>query len=335
LAEFVDTDGPSVCGAEEVVGPATVARSDVVPPRQALRFNGARRLTCGGETIAWRLDAGESWQGPNDDGPAMEVQAHPIRAALELVALLEQLLPSDCEEFTAAPGDPVPAGSLVIGDSGRVVCLDAVVEPGVVFDTRMGAVVLAEGAEVRACTRLEGPCFVGSGTVVLGGAIRHSSFGPQCRVHGEVTHTVFIGYANKSHDGFLGHSVLGQWVNLGAGTITSNLKNTYGAVRLDVPGGPVPTGRMFLGSLLADHAKTAIGTLLGAGTVIGAGANVFGGAPPRYVPPFAWGTSGAETMDVEGFVRVASRVLPRRGIALTSQRERHLRALHRRLTHHP
>jgi hypothetical protein len=127
--------------------------------------------------------------------------------------------------------------------------------------------------------------------------------------------SVLLGYANKAHDGFVGHSVLGRWVNLGAGTITSNLKNTYGSVRLDIAGTSLETGHQFLGSLIGDHAKTAIGTLLGTGTIIGAGANVFDGVrAPKYVPPFAWGGLGSERMTRHGFLAVVERVLPRRHV---------------------
>ena len=120
--------------------------------------------------------------------------------------------------------------------------MGAAVEPGVVFDVRHGAVVLEAGVEVRHGTRLEGPVYVGPHSKVLGGFIRASAFGPECRVHGEIAASVFLGYANKSHDGFLGHSVLGHWVNLGAGTTTSNLKNTYGKVKLQVADASIGSG---------------------------------------------------------------------------------------------
>jgi hypothetical protein len=106
-------------------------------------------------------------------------------------------------------------------------------------------------------------------------------------------------------------------VNLGAGTITSNLKNTYGPIRLDVAGAAIETGLQNLGALVGDHAKTAIGTLLATGSVIGAGANVFTAVrPPKYVPPFAWGGDDAERMTRDGFLRVAERVLPRRDVPM-------------------
>jgi hypothetical protein len=168
---------------------------------------------------------------------------------------------------------------------------------------------------------------------VLGGFLRASVFGPECRARGEISGSVFLGFANKSHDGFVGHSVVGQWVNLGAGTTTSNLKNTYGPVRLEVDGERIETGRLNLGSLIGDHAKTAIGTLLATGTVISAGANVFGPpTAPKYVPPFAWGCSGTERMTEDGFLRIAERVMGRRNVALSAERRESLRLAYQRST---
>ncbi len=329
LLGFTDTGSPSVLPPSGAVGPAIVARADVVPPRAAISL-GTRRLTSEGETIAWRLEPGEPWKGPDTHGDATEVPALRLPGTWGLIEALEALLESDCLEFTAAPSDPVPRGTIVLGDPSRVVCLDAVVEPGVVFDTRKGAVVLTEGVEVRSGTRLEGPLFAGPRTFLLGGQIRHSSFGPHCRVHGEMASTVMVGYANKSHDGFVGHSVIGHWVNLGAGTITSNLKNTYGPVRLEVGRERRDTGRNLLGSLIADHAKTAIGCLLSTGTIVGVGANVTGANGPRVVPPFAWNAEGRDRLDEDAFVRTAGRVLPRREVALTPAHEAWLRSLHGR-----
>jgi hypothetical protein len=158
-------------------------------------------------------------------------------------------------------------------------------------------------------------------------------FGPECRVRGEISTSVFLGFANKSHEGFVGHSVIGHWVNLGAGTTTSNLKNTYGPVRLEIAGERLETGRLNVGSLIGDHAKTAIGTMLGTGTVISAGANVFGPpTAPKYVAPFAWGCSGSERMTEDGFLRVAERVMARRNVAFSPDRRESLRLTYQRTT---
>jgi len=144
---------------------------------------------------------------------------------------------------------------------------------------------------------------------------------------------VFLGYANKAHDGFVGSSVLGRWVNIGAGTITSNLKNTYGPVRLEVAGAKLETGHMFLGSLIGDHAKTAIGTLLGTGTVVGAGASLFEGVrAPKYVAPFSWGGEGTERMTREGFLAIVERVLPRRHVTVDHATRAYLGSMYDWLT---
>jgi UDP-N-acetylglucosamine diphosphorylase/glucosamine-1-phosphate N-acetyltransferase len=253
-----------------------------------------------------------------------------LRGAHDLVTALEKLLGADCADFRAAPSTGVPEGSIVLGDPADVICLRASVEPGVVFDVRHGPVVIEEGAEVLSGTRLEGPIYVGSGTRVYGGYIRRCVFGPECRIRGELASTVFLGYGNKAHDGFIGHSVVGHWVNLGAGTTTSNLKNTYGPVRLEVGGTRIETGRSNLGTLFGDHAKTAIGTMLATGTVVGAGANVFGTPnPPKYIPAFAWGSAG-ERVTEDGFLTVAQRVLARRDVSWSEARQDSLRRTYAR-----
>ena len=126
-----------------------------------------------------------------------------------------------------------------------------------------------------------------------------------------------LGHTNKGHDGFVGHSYMGRWVNLGAGTTTSNLKNTYGTVALWTPDGVRDTGLQFLGTMFGDHAKTGIGLKLNTGTVLGAGANVYDAMPPKYVPPFSWG-GGAPyaAYDADKFVQVAARAMGRRSVAL-------------------
>jgi UDP-N-acetylglucosamine diphosphorylase/glucosamine-1-phosphate N-acetyltransferase len=330
-AGFTEFDEPPAREPMPIEGPAVVAASWFAPAGAPIESVApVRRLTHGGTTVAWVVPSGEHWERPTDDGPGLEVDGVLLRGAYDLVTALEKLLTADCADFRAAPSTGVPEGSIVLGDPANVICLRAAVEPGVVFDVRNGAVVIEEGAEVRSGTRLEGPVYVGGGTRVLGGFIRGSVFGPECRVRGEIASTVFLGYGNKAHDGFVGHSVVGHWVNLGAGTTTSNLKNTYGPVRLEVGGARIETGRSNLGTLFGDHAKTAIGTLLATGTVVGAGANVFGApTPPKHVPAFAWGCAG-ERVSEEGFLTVARRVLARREVAWSDARQDSLRRTYAR-----
>jgi len=168
----------------------------------------------------------------------------------------------------------------------------AVIHPMVVIDAENGPVYLAEDVEVHPFTRIEGPCFVGRGSILLGAKCREgNSIGPVCRVGGEVEESIIQGYSNKYHDGFLGHAYVGQWVNLGALTTNSDLKNDYGTVEVTLPGKrPIDTESTKVGSLIGDHTKTSIGTLLNTGSYVGAMALIMAtGKPlPKFIPSFAW-----------------------------------------------
>lgn len=314
LAGFAEARLPAVAAFQPVRGPAVIGSATFAPRGLApVLPPGSFRLTCGGVTVGWGVGDGETWTAPHPT-PAVEVQGLVLHGAADLIRALDRLLPGDVAALLGET-DPVPAHCHVLGDAANLALREASVEPGVVFDVRGGPVVLEHGVEVRSGARLEGPLWVGANTRLLGGPIRGAAIGPHCVVRGEIAASVFLGYANKSHEGFVGHTVVGRWANLGAGTTTSNLKNTYGPVRLRVGTANIDTGLQNLGSLIGDHVKTAIGTLLGTGSVLGTGANVFDAVrPPKYVPPFAWGGADGARMTRDGFLTVAGRVLPRRDV---------------------
>jgi UDP-N-acetylglucosamine diphosphorylase/glucosamine-1-phosphate N-acetyltransferase len=212
---------------------------------------------------------------------------------------------------------PSPTMPHVIGDGGVFIDADVNIEPFTVFDTSNGPIFVRSGATIHAYTRLVGPCYVGKNSAVSTDRIAASSIGDMCRVHGELSTSVLIGHANKGHDGFVGHSILGRWVNLGAGTITSNLKNSYGMVSMWCPSGVQNTTMQFAGTLFGDHVKTGIGLRLSTGSVIGAGANLMDSMPPTVVAPFAWGTRAPyTTFEAAKFVETATRVMSRRNVTL-------------------
>ncbi|MBI2072433.1 MAG: hypothetical protein HYT81_05240, partial [Gemmatimonadetes bacterium] len=199
-------------------GPALVGRSDFAPSGVPPDLGGdAARLVHQGETVGWWVPGGERWDGAAEGGPEVELDGLRLHGAYDLVSALEHFLPPDAADFTRERGDGVPDGCVVIGDPADVIILGGGVEPGTVFDVREGPVVVEQHAYVMSGSRLEGPVYVGPGTQVLGGVIRASVLGPRCKVRGEVSAAVFLGYANKAHEGFVGHSVIGRWVNLGAG----------------------------------------------------------------------------------------------------------------------
>ena len=172
----------------------------------------------------------------------------------------------------------------------------AVVHPMTVIDAEGGPVYLDEGVEVHPFTRIEGPCYVGRNSILLGCKCRPgNSIGPMCRLGDEVAESIIQGYSNKSHDGFLGHAYVGQWVNLGAMTTNSNLRNDYAEVSIILDGRtPLSTGSPKIGALVGDHAKTSIGTLLNTGAYLGAMTMVAtdGRLLPKFVPSFGWYLKG-------------------------------------------
>lgn len=214
-------------------------------------------------------------------------------------------------------------------------------------------IFLEEGAEVRAATlnaeagpiyigknaRIEEGCMVRgafalceNATLHMGAKLRgDTTVGPYCKVGGEVSNSVLMGYSNKGHEGFLGNSVLGEWCNLGADTNISNLKNNYSEIRVwdynteDF----VSTGLIFHGLIMGDHAKCGINTMFNTGTLVGVGANVFGGGfPPKFVPSFSWGGAhGLQTFQLPKFFDMASRMMQRRDRVLTSGMQRILEAV--------
>jgi UDP-N-acetylglucosamine diphosphorylase/glucosamine-1-phosphate N-acetyltransferase len=224
-------------------------------------------------------------------------------------------------ETQAHPSYPLA----VVGPRERLVIdPEARVEPMVVADTTRGPVVLDRGAVVTAFTRLEGPCCVGPGTHVLGAKVRAgTTLGPECRIGGEVEASIVQGHSNKYHDGFLGHAYVGEWVNLGAGTHNSDLRNDYGEVSVTVNGRVVGTGQTKVGCFLGDHTKTGLGTLLNTGTNAGVFCNLLpGGLLPKYIPSFGswWNGALAENGEVHRLLQTAGEVMRRRGCTLTEAR---------------
>lgn len=165
-----------------------------------------------------------------------------------------------------------------------------------IFNTVHGPIYIGEGAEIMEGSMIRGPVAIGDGAVVKMGAKIYgdTTIGPGCKVGGEITNSVFFANSNKSHDGYLGNSVIGEWCNLGADTNSSNLKNNYGFVSVwnYSIGGDENTGLQFHGLVMGDHAKCGINTMFNTGTVAGICANIFGdGFPPKFIPDFAWGGS--------------------------------------------
>ncbi|MGI8499132.1 MAG: putative sugar nucleotidyl transferase [Gemmatimonadaceae bacterium] len=341
LADFEETGAPPSVGESVPAGAIIANARCVVPLGWTSRV--ADVWLCEGAVAAVRVSrpvpiadfdgGGTSLDSLTASGTRLvEVPGRWLREVWQLVTELIGQLQADIAAIgptlTVAP----PHQAIHIGSHPVYVEQGATVEPHVVFDCSGGPVLVRAGAVVRSFTRLVGPCAIAGGTSVLGDRVAGCSIGEGCTVRGELSESVFLGQANKSHDGFVGHSYLGRWVNLGAGTITSNLKNTYGTVSMWTPAGMRDSGTIKLGSLIGDHVKTGIGMRLTTGSVIGAGSNLYGNSMlPKYVAPFSWGEGASlAPYRLDKFLETAERAMARRQVTLGERARRALAAAHER-----
>jgi UDP-N-acetylglucosamine diphosphorylase/glucosamine-1-phosphate N-acetyltransferase len=252
----------------------------------------------------------------------------------QLVRYLWELVQNNGEQIladwqtTGAPfeaeagGGTNRSGLVVVGPRDHVLIHpSARLDPMVVADTTHGPVVIDRCAVVTAFTRLEGPCSIGPRTQVHGAKVRAgTTLGPDCRIGGEIECSIVQGHSNKYHDGFLGHAYVGEWVNLGAGTHNSDLRNDYGEITMTVNGQRVRTGLTKVGCFLGDHTKTGLGALLNTGTNAGVFCNLLpGGLLPKYVPSFAswWDQTLIDRAELAALLRVAAEVMRRRHVVFT------------------
>ncbi len=257
-----------------------------------------RPVVDGGRLVAAKVSA---------DGLRYDDLSRPAWSGLEVDALIKGPW-----ELVAALGEWGGKGEVFYGSNVRV-------EEPVVIDVTEGPVIIADDVRIEAFSRIEGPAYIGRGSVIHSARINHHTYiGEVCRVGGEVEHSIIAGYSNKAHLGYLGHSYVGQWVNIGAGSVTSDLKNTYGNVRYGRA--RLDTGMLKLGAIIGDHARLSIGTMTYAGKSIGASSHVYGVVDVD-VPPFliysSQGRPRTEEMDLDRAMAMAERMMSRRGRELT------------------
>lgn len=318
--------------------PTVMVNGRWLSPAEGITDLGSPCVALAGEEVAYAVLGPDrlTYCSPRTiaDCPAIWKNTLPVRQAggwlvKHLWELVDQNGNQLCADFEARHRNPPspppfdrrdlalvgPANKLIIDPTARL-------DPMVVIDTRQGPVVIDREAEVLAFTRLEGPCVIGPRTQVLGAKVRAgTTIGPNCRIGGEVEASIIQGHTSKYHEGFLGHSYLGEWINLGAGTQTSDLRNDYGPVRVTLHGRPVDTGLTKVGSFLGDHTKTALGTLLNTGTHAGIFCNLLPSGPllSKYIPSFCsvWRGALADSSDVKGLLQTADLVMRRRDRVLT------------------
>ena len=197
-------------------------------------------------------------------------------------------------------------------------------EKNIVFDVRNGPIYIGDNTDIRAFSRIAGPTYIGKNCLIKSGRIQECSIGNVCKIGGEIEESIFHGYSNKQHYGFVGHSYLGEWVNLGAGTSNSDLKDTYGTIKYKISGKILDSGQQFFGCVIGDNAKSSIGTMIYTGKKIGFAAHIHGTISEDFPSFCMWEKSiGSEPSELffDSAITTYSRAAERRGVILTKEYE--------------
>ena len=255
---------------------------------------------------------------------------HSGTAEVKPTHLLENIGERIAEDITYLPAEFQSQGNFRLQIDGEPthchIHTDAQVSAHAVLNTEAGPVVIDAGARIGAFCLLKGPLYIGQRTQLDNCHISNAIAGNDCRLGGEIADSIIGNYTNKHHEGFLGHSIVGDWVNLGAMTTTSDLKNNYGEVRLTFGAEKYAAGTIKFGSIIGDYAKTAIGTMLGTGSIVDLGANLFGlSHRSGYFRPFLWGET--KIYDRNKFMEDAARMMQRRKQAVTPALKKFLREI--------
>jgi UDP-N-acetylglucosamine diphosphorylase/glucosamine-1-phosphate N-acetyltransferase len=276
-----------------------------------------------------RKDIGNNWLkmgGPVKDkilacSTISEIKSKVIKFLWDAVNSINVALDMDEKHFQSVNlKNKSLNGIHLINENNIYIKSPDLINPGVVIDASNGPVIIADNVKIQSFSVLQGPLFIGEGSVVQPHTfVRGSIIGPVCKIGGEISSSIMQGWSNKVHYGFLGNSYIGQWVNFGAGTTNSNLKNNYSTINVTVNGNVVKTDELFIGLFAGDYTTFAIGTILNTGTNIGPGCNIVtNGFPPRKLKAFTWFLNGKRINANEAkFFNSAETMQNRRGKSLS------------------
>lgn len=251
-----------------------------------------------------------------------------LQHVYDIFTLNGEVLTADYHTLTSGrQSQPIPSTCTVIGDTSLLFIEEGAQIDCCSLNLREGPIYIGHDAVVMEGSHLRGPIAilnhaqVNMGTRIYGA----TTLGPYCKVGGELNNVVMLGYSNKGHDGFLGNAVIGEWCNLGGGTVASNLKNDYSEIKLwNYPSGRfLRTGLQFCGLIMGDHSKSAVNTSFNTATTIGVGCNIISEGMPRvFIPSFSrGGTAGFDNVHLSEFFTIARRVMARRDCELTKAHE--------------
>ena len=256
------------------------------------------------------------------------VDANMIQYPWNLIHINKEQITSDFKTYVKDGSDLENKykGVHFIMDSQIYIGKNTTIKPGSVLDAENGPIYIGDNVKVSSNSVIEGPAFIDDDVVIkaLSRINAGSNIGRVCKVGGEISNTIIQNYTNKQHDGFLGDSYIGAWVNLGAGTVNSNLTNLYGPIKVQQFDKIIDTGQTFLGMIVGDHTKTAINTKITTGTIIGFACNILlTTTPPKFTPSFSWYSDNVtRAYDITRELQVAKRMMARRNKKMTRNGEK-------------
>ncbi len=294
--------------------------------QQLKKLIAGQYLTKDGKVLAYHTTVGQQNEEVKYGGDVICLER-----LSDLFSQLGKILDFDFVSFNNVHfSNKIPDGVVVIGDHSNLkLADDAIIQPGSIINCSEGPVILDSKAEIMEGCLVRGPFYLGRKSALKMGdkVYGPTAIGPECKVGGEVSNVLILGYSNKAHDGFLGNAVVGEWCNFGADSNCSNLKNNYGVVKQYsyTSGKEENTGLTFCGVVMGDHSKCGINTMFNTGTVVGIAANIFGADfPAKHIPSFSWGGSGEiEVYQFDKAIETIKAVKKRRGLEL-SDREWHV-----------
>lgn len=314
-------DGDTLYIAGHTVADAALARA-------VTELEPGQSLYSGDSLIAFR----------KGDGPESRLQYDGqvlmLRKVYDIFLLNGKVTAMDFERLTAGrTSEPLHSSNTLIGPASALFIEEGATVLASTLNTTAGPIYIGRDATVMEGCRLRGPLAMCEHSQANMGTLIYSdtTLGPYCKVGGELNNVVMQGYANKAHDGFLGNAVIGEWCNLGAGTVASNLKNDYSEIKLwnYASGRFLRTGLQFCGLIMGDHSKSAINTSFNTATTVGVGCNIVSEGMPRvFIPSFMkGGTAGFDNVNLGEFFIIAARVMARRGITLDDSYKRMYQAV--------
>ncbi|MBI5401817.1 MAG: hypothetical protein HY959_00305 [Ignavibacteriae bacterium] len=273
----------------------------------------------------------------NDAGLIEKYNVISFHYAWDVIRHFEFVLKYDLEIKSAGRKRASPdAGVSVVNLKGIRIAKSANIFPNVVLDADVGMINIDENSVIEPFTFIKGPVYIGKNVTIKSGARIYGpcSIGTGSKITGEISGSIFHANVNKQHDGFIGNSYACPFVNFGADTVTSNLKNNYSRVRVKTGGGQINTGMQFLGTIAGDHSKFGINTMLNTGTVAGIFSNTAGGGfPDKKIDSFAWNILGSEPVryKLEEALSTAKIVMGRRHIEMSGEYEELIREVYKTL----